>query len=147
MHWNERAFAELTLDELYAIIQLRERVFVLEQKCVYLDADGLDPQSRHLWAEDGGRILAYLRVIPAGGKYDEVAISRVITAPEARRSGLGKELMRRGLAIAGDVPVRIGAQLYLEKFYESFGFRRVSEPYDEDGIPHLEMLRQEVGSR
>ncbi len=139
--WHERAFAELTLAELYAIVQLRERVFVLEQKCVYLDADGLDPQSRHLWATAGDAIVAYLRVIPAGGKYAEVAISRVITAPQARRHGLGRELMRRGLAIAGNVPIRIGAQLYLERFYESFGFARVSEPYDEDGIPHLEMFR------
>lgn len=139
--WRERAFDDLSLAELYAILTLRARVFVLEQKCLYLDTDGLDPGARHLWAERDGAIVAYLRILPAGAKYEELALSRVITAPEVRRSGIGRELMRRGLAAAGNVPIRIGAQLYLETFYESFGFRRASEPYDEDGIPHIEMVR------
>jgi ElaA protein len=139
--WFERAFKELTLDELYAIIGLRERVFVVEQKCAYLDADGLDPQCRHLWAAKQGEIIAYLRFIPAGVKYDEAAIGRVIVAAQARGTGLGKELMRRGLALAGTAPVRLGAQAHLERFYGELGFRRVSDVYDEDGIPHIEMLR------
>ncbi len=128
--------------ELYAITTLRERVFVVEQNCVYLDADGIDPQCRHLWAEDPMRVIhAYCRLVPAGVKYAEASIGRVITAPEARGSGLGKELMRRALAALGNVPVKIGAQAHLEKFYGELGFVRTSEPYDEDGIPHLEMLR------
>ena len=141
MDWFERAFNELSLDELYAIVALREQVFVVEQKCAYLDADGVDPQCRHLWAVEDGRIVAYLRLIPAGVKYDEVAIGRVIVAAEARGTGLGKELMKRGLALAGAAPVRLGAQAHLERFYGELGFRRVSDVYDEDGIPHVEMLR------
>lgn len=141
MEWFERAFAELSIDELYAIIALRERVFVVEQNCAYLDADGLDPECRHLWATRDGAILAYLRFIPPGMKYKEAAIGRVIVAQEARGTGLGKDLMRRGLAIAGAAPVRLGAQAHLERFYSELGFRRVSDVYDEDGIPHIEMLR------
>lgn len=141
MQWYERAFHELTVDELYAIVALRERVFVVEQRCAYLDADGVDPVARHLWASDGGEVVAYLRLIPPGVRYDEVAIGRVIVAQRVRGTGLGTELMRRGLAAAGAVPVRIGAQAHLERFYGELGFRRVSDVYDEDGIPHIEMLR------
>ena len=141
MDWYERAFHELTLDELYAILELRERVFVVEQKCAYQDVDGLDPDCRHLWAARGGELVAYLRIVPAGRKYDEVAIGRVIVAQAMRGTGLGKDLMRRGLAAAGAVPVRLSAQAHLERFYAELGFRRVSDVYDEDGIPHVEMLR------
>jgi ElaA protein len=139
--WYERAFRELTRDELYAILELRERVFVVEQKCAYQEIDGKDPVSRHVWAARGGELVAYLRIIPAGEKYDEVAIGRVIVAQAMRGTGLGRELMKRGLAAAGAVPVRLSAQAHLEKFYVDLGFRRVSDIYDEDGIPHVEMLR------
>lgn len=140
LHWHDRAFDELTTRELYAITALRERVFVVEQNCPYLDADGVDLVSRHLWGEDG-QLRAYLRIVPAGAKFAEVSLGRVITAPEVRGSGLGKELMKRGLAAVGAVPVRIGAQAHLEKFYGELGFVRASDVYDEDGIPHIEMLR------
>src|SRR4051812_42393990 len=102
--WRTHAFDELTAAQLYAIVQLRERVFVVEQRCVYLDADGLDPVARHLWAERDGKVVAYLRILPAGAKYDEVAIGRVVTAPDGRGSGLGRELVRRGIAACGAVP-------------------------------------------
>jgi ElaA protein len=139
--WHVRTFAELSVGELYAIMELRQRVFVVEQNCPYLDADGVDPVSRHVWAQRGDAIAAYLRIVPAGEKFDEVSIGRVITAPEARGSGLGRELMKRGLAAAGAVPIRIGAQAHLEKFYGELGFTRASDVYDEDGIPHIEMVR------
>jgi len=141
LRWHDRAFDELTVHELYAITVLRERVFVVEQSCVFLDADGVDPVSRHLWAEDGGALRAYLRIVPAGVKYAEISIGRVITAPEARGAGLGKELMQRGIAACGGGPIRLGAQAHLEEFYGGLGFRRASEPYLEDGIPHIEMVR------
>lgn len=142
MRWHDKAFDELTLRELYAIIALRERVFVVEQTCPYQDADGHDPTARHLWAEaPGGAIHAYLRVVPAGEKFAEVSLGRIIVAPEARGTGLGRELVRRGLDIVGAVPCRIGAQAHLERFYGELGFVRASEPFDEDGIPHIEMLR------
>lgn len=140
--WHERAFAELTVEELYSIIALREQVFVVEQACAYQDADGADRVCRHLWAEQSGALRAYLRIVPAGTKWPEVSIGRVIVAPAARGTGLGRELMRRGLAAVGAVPVRIGAQAHLEKFYGELGFVRASDVYDEDGIPHIEMVRR-----
>jgi len=139
--WFDRTFDELTARQLYRIVELRERVFVVEQACIYLDADGLDLQARHVWAESGDRIDAYLRIVPAGVKFEELSIGRVIVAPHARGTGLGKELMQRGIAAARGVPIRIGAQAHLEKFYAELGFARASEDFVEDGIPHLEMLR------
>jgi ElaA protein len=139
--WHLRGFDQLAAHELYAIMVLRQRVFVVEQRCAYQDADGIDTACRHLWAERDGAILAYLRIVPAGAKLAEVSLGRVITAPEARGTGLGRELMRRGIAAAGGVPIRIGAQAHLERFYGELGFVRASEVYDEDGIPHIEMFR------
>jgi len=139
--WYDRTFDDLTARQLYAIVTLRERVFVVEQRCAYLDADGLDRGARHLWAERAGELVAYLRVVPAGAKYAEPSIGRVVTAPEVRGGGLGRELMRRGLALAGAAPVRLSAQAHLERFYTELGFVRVSDVYLEDAIPHVEMLR------
>lgn len=144
--WCYRPWGELTCDALYEILITRSQVFVVEQTCPYLDADGLDRQCWHLWQEGpGGRVLAYLRVLPPGLKYDLPSLGRVVTAPEARRSGLGRPLVAEGLrrlaAQFGDLPVQIGAQRYLERFYGDFGFVRSSPEYDEDGIPHIEMIR------
>jgi len=139
--WQERDFDGLTVHQLYAILALRQRVFVVEQTCPYLDADGADQPSRHLWAERAGEIVAYVRIVPASLKFDEISIGRVITAPETRGTGLGRELMKRAIAACGNVPIRIGAQAHLEKFYGKLGFVRASDLYDEDGIPHIEMLR------
>jgi len=144
--WRYEPWARLTADELYRILVVRQRVFVVEQACAYLDADGLDPAARHLWTEGpDGAVLAYLRVLPPGTRFAEASLGRVVTAPEVRRTGLGRALMIEGLARAradhGDVPVRIGAQRYLERFYGELGFVRDSDEYDEDGIPHVEMVR------
>ena len=140
LRWHERAFGELSVVDLYAIVALRERVFVVEQTCAYLDADGLDLASRHLWAE-ADSVVAYLRIVPPGARFTELSLGRIVTAPELRGTGLGRALVQRGLDAVGAVPVRISAQAHLERFYGGFGFRRASEPYLEDGIPHLEMLR------
>nr|HEX4318200.1 GNAT family N-acetyltransferase [Kofleriaceae bacterium] len=139
--WHDRAFDDLTVRELYAIIELRERVFVVEQACVYLDADGLDPRCRHVWAAAGDAVHAYLRYVPAGARYAEAALGRVVTAPAARGTGLGRELLRRAIATYGGAPLRLAAQAHLERFYADFGFVRASEPFDEDGIPHVYMVR------
>jgi ElaA protein len=145
--WIEKAWPALTTDDLYAILRLRQRVFIVEQSCPYLDADGVDQVSRHLWmagAAPGDDLQAYLRIVPPGVKFDEPSLGRVITSPEARRAGLGRQLVREGLArlaaVHGPRPVRIGAQKYLERFYGELGFVRASDDYDEDGIAHLEML-------
>ncbi len=139
--WVLRAFSELSVAELYAIVRLRERVFVVEQACAYLDADGADPVSSHLWCTHDDAIAAYARIVPAGVKFAEVSIGRIITAPEARGTGLGKDLVQRAILAIGPLPIRIGAQAHLERFYGEFGFRRASEPYMDDGILHIEMLR------
>jgi ElaA protein len=143
LRWHQRSFRELTPGELYAIVALRERVFVVEQACAYLDADGRDPVSHHLWAQaEGGAIAAYLRIVPPGEKFAELALGRIVTAPEHRGGGLGHELVRRGLDAVGAVAVRISAQAHLERFYGQHGFDRAGEPYLEDGIPHIDMLRR-----
>ena len=139
--WHDQPFEALTAAELYAIVALRQRVFVVEQACIYLDADGADPACRHLWASRGGVLVAYARIVPAGVKFPEVSLGRIVTAPEARGEGLGHVLVRRAIAAAGSVPIRIGAQAHLERFDGEHGFTRASEPYVEDGIPHVEMVR------
>ena len=141
MQWHERSFEQLTARELYAIIAARERVFVVEQRCVYLDADGLDPIATHVWAEHAGEVVAYLRIMPPGSKWPETSIGRVIVAASQRGTGLGRELMRRGIALANG-PIRIGAQAHLQRFYTELGFETISDVYDEDGIPHVDMIRR-----
>ena len=142
--WICKAWSELSVDELYRILALRQRVFVVEQTCAYLDCDGLDAPAWHLWTGDGAEIAAYLRIHPPGAKYDEASLGRIVTSPEHRGTGLGRAVVIEGLrqlaARCGAVPVRIGAQCYLERFYGELGFVRAGADYDEDGIPHLEMV-------
>lgn len=145
LHWNLVPFSELTVQELYDLLALRQLVFCVEQKCPYLDCDGKDQESLHLLgSEASGRLVAYARLVPAGVTFDEPSIGRVVNHPDVRRSGVGKELMReavvRVLTAFGARPVRIGAQLYLKRFYEELGFAVASPTYDEDGIPHVQML-------
>jgi ElaA protein len=145
MHWQWLRFAELGVDNLYDALQLRCRVFIVEQG-PYLDPDGLDRVSWHLLGrDDRGALAAYLRVVDPGRRYAEPSIGRVIVAPEQRGGGLGRALMDEGLAGCErhwpGRAVRISAQAHLERFYDGLGFARVGEPYDEDRIPHLQMLR------
>ena len=146
LNWQLKKFEELTVNELYAIMRLRAEVFVVEQNCPYQDADGKDLKAWHLMGSDAeGELVAFSRLLPTGVSYEEVSIGRVVSSPKVRGTGAGKELMTQSLAeiekLFGNVPVRIGAQLYLKTFYESFGFVLQGEEYLEDGIPHVEMLR------
>ena len=144
--WEIKKFEELGVTELYEILRVRQEVFVVEQNCPYQDVDSLDDVSWHLYTRDekSGSILAYLRITFAGHKYDETSIGRVLTTDAARGMGLGKALIQAAMDFLQeelpDQKIRISAQLYLQKFYEDFGFNVVSEPYDEDDIPHIEML-------
>lgn len=142
--WILKPFYELTLDELYALLQLRMEVFIVEQNCVYQDCDDKDQESHHLMAWCNGKLAAVTRLLPPGVSYAEPSIGRVITSPAFRGMKLGRELMTRSIEscyeLFGKQPIRIGAQQYLKTFYESFGFRQVGEPYDEDGIQHIKML-------
>ena len=144
LQWQCLDFSALGSERLYAILRLRQEVFAVEQNSVYLDVDGKDLQALHLFAEKDGRVLAYCRLLAPGAKYAEASIGRVVSAPEVRGTGAGRELMRQALEHCQqhypDSGIRISAQCYLQRFYESFGFGSVGEPYDEDGIPHIEML-------
>jgi ElaA protein len=147
--WEWLTFGELTPYQLYDVMALRLDVFTIEQQCIWNDFDGLDQDAHHLlgWRTvDGKRKLAaYLRLLGPGVHYAEMSIGRVANARFARGTGIGRELMARGVALAErQYPgqrIKIGAQRYLERFYGSFGFETVSEPYDEDGIIHVKMLR------
>ena len=150
LRWRLARFDELSPRELHDIYQARLAVFVVEQKCAFQDVDGVDPACWHLTGRGGGNssdgpILAYARLVPPGVKYDEPSIGRVLTTAPGRRQGAGRELMREAVARATALwpgrALRIGAQRYLEGFYGSFGFVTASEPYDEDGILHIEMVR------
>ena len=149
IQWQWAAFADLRASDVYALLALREAVFVVEQRCLFADLDWLDQKAMHLlgWQINQGQLalVAYLRALPPGLKYSECAIGRVVTARSVRGTGIGKVLMGEGLRRTGEryprQPIRIGAQSRLERFYAGFGFVTASPPYDEDGIPHIEMLK------
>jgi ElaA protein len=144
--WLWLRFDELTRDQLYQILALRERVFIVEQKCLYNDIDGRDVHAHHLLGVDpDGALVAYLRVVAPGYRYAEPSIGRVVTDPSVRRLGYGHTLMKEGIRRAEGVypgrPIRLSAQRYLEAFYMAHGFLPQGDPYDEDGIGHREMVR------
>jgi len=144
--WVLKHFNDLSVSELYAIMQLRNEVFVVEQNCVFQDADNKDQGSHHLMGWDNQMLVAYSRIVPPGIAYDSFpSIGRVVTSPTMRTTGIGKILMQQSIEelqkLFGKSSIKLGAQLYLKKFYESFGFVQSSEVYIEDGIPHIEMIR------
>ena len=144
--FQKKEFNGLTLKELYDILTLRQTVFVVEQNCPYLDNDGYDLFATHLMGKNEAQdILCYVRILPPGKKYDnEVAITRVVNRPDCRKMGLGRAIMEEAIRIIREAyennPIRISAQTYLIKFYESFGFVKEGGTYLEDGIPHIEMV-------
>ncbi|OZG72948.1 GNAT family N-acetyltransferase [Hahella sp. CCB-MM4] len=153
--WKFKAFDELSVEELYEILRVRQQVFIIEQNCIYPDIDKLDKGSWHLFAvkkdegagldiSDSPKIHAYLRVVPPGHLYEQPSFGRVLTTEDARGTGAGKMLIKKTVELMGEMypnqPIKISAQLYLERFYTGFGFNAVSEPYDEDGIPHIDMM-------
>ena len=141
--WICKKFEELTVTELYEIMKLRSQVFVVEQNCVYLDADDKDLKAYHLFTYIDNNIAAYARLVPTLVSYTEASIGRVITSPYYRKKGLGVLLMQQGIKqifqLYNTTAIKIGAQLYLKNFYENLGFQQTSAPYDEDGIAHIEM--------
>jgi ElaA protein len=146
INWTVKKFEELSVHELYAILRLRSEIFVVEQNCVFHDMDNKDQFSYHLMGWENNTLTAYTRLIPPGKVYDLASIGRVVTSQAARGSGVGKQLMEKSIEEAeklfGKLPIKIGAQLYLREFYNSFGFKQSSDIYDEDGIDHIEMIRQ-----
>ena len=148
MRWACVPFNELTVQQLYDVLALRSEVFVVEQNCVFLDIDGLDPQVWHLVGHgDDGALKAYARLLPPGMKSPtDAVIGRVVTAPAARSGGIGRALMAEAVTQCERLwpahAITLHAQAHLERFYASFGFSPVGELYMEDGIAHIEMHKE-----
>ncbi len=146
LSWTTFTFEQLSLEQLYEILRLREAVFSVEQECIYTDLDGLDQGATHLLCEDQGSLLAYLRCLPPGLAYPQSSMGRIVVPAQSRGTQLGRELVRRGVELTlaqwPDSDVIINAQAYLRRFYEGFGFSAMGEEYIFDGIPHLKMLRK-----
>lgn len=143
--WQCKHFNNLSVDELYSILQLRSEIFVVEQKCIFQDMDGVDKQSYHLMVWNHEQLMAYIRLLPPGLSYSEQSIGRVVVKlkwtcywPWKRIDG---KSIAKSYELFGSKPIKIGAQLYLKKFYRSLGFEQCSEIYDEDGIDHIKMLK------
>ncbi|MBV8659835.1 MAG: GNAT family N-acetyltransferase [Burkholderiales bacterium] len=142
--WGWYRLDDLTAREWHEVGCLRQSVFIVEQTCPFPDLDAADPDCMHLLGRDeSGQLLAYLRLVPPGIKYPEASLGRIVTAPTARGTGIGRPLLLEGLAEHQrrypGLANTIGAQARLEAFYQSVGFETISEPYDEDGIQHIDM--------
>jgi len=141
MELKVKHYKELTTDELHDIYRYRVAVFVVEQNCPYQEVDGNDKVSYHLWLEDKGEIVAYLRVLPAGTTFEDVSIGRMICT--RRRQGLATQLLEEGIKLAvakfQAERITIEAQVYARSLYEKVGFVQTSDPFLEDGIPHIMM--------
>lgn len=148
IQWHVKKFGEMSVEELYQVLRLRSEVFVVEQDCPYLDLDNADQQALHLLGLTTEGLAAYTRLFAPGVKSDMASIGRVVTAAFARGTGLGRRLMERSITEVetqwGRVPIRISAQQYLQKFYESLGFVQKSDIYLEDNIPHIEMVKANI---
>jgi ElaA protein len=145
IQWITKSFAELTNIELYALLRLRSEIFVVEQHCVYLDLDNNDQKAYHTLGWIGNDLAATTRLFDKNSIYDNYqSIGRVLTSQKYRRTGTGKALMHYSIKecerLFGKGPIKIGAQMYLKKFYSEFGFEQSGDMYDEDGIEHIPMI-------
>jgi ElaA protein len=145
MNITVKKFKELNTTELYNILQLRAKVFVVEQDCVYQDLDGKDKNALHVIGTKNARIVAYTRIFEAGLYYDVASIGRVVVAKEERRHGYGKVIMEASIEAVKEhlkeETIKISAQEYLKNFYNELGFKELGEGYLEDGIPHIVMIK------
>jgi len=144
MEWIVKEFNQLTSNELYSLLKARVDVFVVEQQCAYPELDGIDEACLHLFHMEDGEVMAYARLVPAGEKYEQASIGRVLVHPTKRKMGLGRVLVQESIdhIVAHYDPkeIRLQAQSHLTGFYASFGFEAISDEYDDDGIPHVDML-------
>jgi ElaA protein len=140
-----KSWADITRDELYEMLKLRQDIFIIEQACIYPELDDVDQGSTHLLVRDGqGGLVACLRVVAPGARYEEPSIGRLVVRQDERGRGLARELMTEAIAKCHELypsrSIRIQAQKYLEKFYASLGFKPIGQPYDEAGIMHVDMV-------
>lgn len=144
--WHLKKFEALSVWELYPILQLRSQVFVVEQNCVYQDLDGKDAQALHIFALEGKQVVAYARLFKPGDYFDLASIGRVVVDENFRKLKLGHELIEKSIEAIethfNTIEIKISAQLYLKKFYETHGFVQTGEGYLEDGIPHIAMVKE-----
>ncbi len=144
MNWiHYESLSQFTPEHLYSALKLRQEIFIIEQDCIYPDIDELDPHSEHLLLLIENELIGYLRIVPAGKKFEEVSLGRIIINASHRGLGMGRSLVKRGIKSVlenGYDSIRIEAQSHLENFYYELGFKTTSKPYDVDGIPHVEML-------
>lgn len=139
-----KRFNELTTEELYKILRARNEVFVIEQTCIYQDCDNKDYNSYHLYVEEGNEVVGYLRIVNKGISYEEMSIGRVLVKETHRNKGLSRKIMLEAIKFIEEklnsTEIRLSGQVYIKGFYESLGFKQVSEEYLEDDLPHVEML-------
>jgi ElaA protein len=134
---------EIPASDLYQILKLRQDIFIIEQNCNYHDIDNIDTDSEHIYLKEDGEIISYSRIVPAGIKFACPSIGRIVVKKTYRGNGFGKEIVRRCLKILsqrGVSSVYIEAQSHLESFYESVGFKKISDSYPVDGISHIKMI-------
>ena len=140
-----KSFNELSLEELYYLLQLRSEVFVVEQDCVYQDVDGKDQKALHIIGKRDNVIIAYTRIFKQGDYFKEASIGRVVVSEKARHLKYGHQLMVASIKVIENSfhtkEIKLSAQKYLEKFYNNLGFKTIGEPYLEDGIPHIAMVK------
>lgn len=141
-----KTFEELSTNELYDFLQLRSAIFVVEQNCVYQDLDGKDVKALHIIGKKEGKTVAYTRCFKPGIYFDEASIGRVVVDYKERKYGYGHDIMKASIKAIKDhyhsETIKISAQTYLKKFYNSHGFIETGEEYLEDGIPHIAMLKK-----
>jgi len=144
MQFEFKKFSDLSINELYDILQLRSEIFVVEQNCIYNDLDGFDKEAVHLFHKKEGKIVAYARILKPGTRFADFSIGRVVVKESERGTGLGIELMEAAkiyiINELGATKIKISAQSYLQRFYENLGFEVITEMYLEDGIPHFGMI-------
>ncbi len=143
-----KKFSELTTDELYKILQLRNEVFVVEQNCIYQDADGKDQEAYHLFYTKNNEIIAYTRIFEPGKYFEKASIGRVVVSPEYRGKKYGKKIMKDSISFVeknfNTPEIEISAQTYLKKFYNEMGFVEKGTEYLEDDIPHIKMIYKKL---
>ncbi len=145
MEFKVKTFKELTTSELYEILQLRSEVFVVEQDCIYQDIDFKDQKALHVIGTKKDKIIAYTRLFNSGDYFNTPSIGRVVVKDTERKYGYGHDLIKASIQAIIDnyneTKITISAQTYLQKFYESHGFKQVGDEYLEDGIPHIKMVK------
>ncbi|PKQ45795.1 GNAT family N-acetyltransferase [Confluentibacter flavum] len=145
LHIIIRPFNELSTHELYAILQLRSAVFVVEQDCVYQDLDGKDQIAMHVLGIKNNNIIAYTRVFKPGDYLEYASVGRVVVAKTERNNKYGYDIMNASISAIEkefkETTIKISAQAYLKGFYNTIGFKQIGEEYLEDNIPHISMIK------